>query len=232
MEDFTERFRGMLLQMIPFLMAIVFHEVGHAFVARRHGDNTARDLGRLTLNPLPHLDPIGTVLFPMINMLTGIPFMFGWAKPVPINYNNLKPYRRGLFLVSLAGPATNIILAISSAAFRELFLMYASRDFYLFEPLVKMSEMGIFINLALAVFNLIPLPPLDGSHMVEAFLSPQSARKFEQLQSYSFFILLALLWSGGLSLILGGPVSYLGGMFIYGWKFLFWKLGLPVATDM
>src|SRR5690242_6456809 len=136
--DIYHRIQLMLLQMIPFLMAIVFHEVGHAFIARRHGDNTAKDLGRLTLNPIPHLDPIGTILFPMINMLTGIPFMFGCAKPVPINYTKLTPSRRGLFLVSLAGPATNVLLAIIFAFVLEVVRMAMPHSFYLYDPLSQM----------------------------------------------------------------------------------------------
>lgn len=214
--------------MIPFLMAIVFHEVGHAFVAKRHGDKTAEDLGRLTLNPIPHLDPIGTILFPMINMLTGIPFMFGWAKPVPINYNRLKPYRRGLFLVSLAGPATNIVLAFLAALALVTMVSFLPHDFYLFEPLTQMSQVAIMINLALAMFNLIPLPPLDGSRMVESFLNFEQARKFEKMQTYSFFILMALLWSGGLDFILRRPVSMLAELFINFWGILFVKLGFLV----
>lgn len=107
----------MLIQMIPFLMAIVFHEVGHAYVARRFGDTTAEKMGRLTLNPVPHIDPIGTLLFPMINMLTGMSLLFGWAKPVPINFNALRPYRKGLFFTALAGPATNVPVRSYHGAF-------------------------------------------------------------------------------------------------------------------
>lgn len=220
-----ERIQLVFLQMIPFLMAIVFHEVAHAFVARRHGDDTAKQLGRLTLNPVPHIDPIGTLLFPMINMLTGIPLLFGWAKPVPINYNRLKPYRSGLFLVSLAGPAANVILAVLAALFWVVFSVFVPKDFYLYEPLSRMAEAGILINYALAIFNLIPLPPLDGSKMVEAFLSFEQARKMEKLQTYSFFILLGLLWSGALN-VLNFPIRYLSALSIEAWALLLGKLGL------
>lgn len=221
----TERFQMVFLQMVPFLMAIVFHEVAHAFVARRHGDTTAQDLGRLTLNPVPHIDPIGTILFPVINMLTGLNLLFGWAKPVPINYNRLKPYRSGLFLVSLAGPAANVILALLSALFLVLFAAFAPTDFYLYEPLRDMALVAISINYALAIFNLIPLPPLDGSKMVESFLSYEAARKFEKLQRYSFFILLGLLWSGALN-VLSIPIHYLSKLSIAGWLGLLGKMGL------
>ena len=143
MTDFPERIQAVLLQMIPFLMAIVFHEVAHAFIAKRHGDDTAQQLGRLTLNPVPHIDPIGTLLFPMLNIFTGIPILFGWAKPVPINYNKLRPYRSGLFLVSIAGPAANVILALGAAFFLVAFSLFVPSDFYLFEPLRGMAMVAI-----------------------------------------------------------------------------------------
>ena len=229
--DFAEVAQRLLVQMIPFLMAIVFHEFGHALVAKRYGDNTAEELGRLTLNPIPHLDPIGTVLFPMINMIAKFPLLFGWARPVPINYKKLKPYRRGLFLVSLAGPATNIVLAFFAACLLEIFKMVATPEFYLYEPLRGMAETAVIINLALAVFNLLPLPPLDGSKMIEAFLTMEQVRKFERLQTVSFFVLIALLWTGGLGMILNTPVFTLRACFLIFWRIVFLKLGLPVALN-
>lgn len=215
-----ERVQMVFLQMIPFLMAIVFHEVAHGWVAKKHGDRTAQDLGRLTLNPVPHIDPIGTLLFPIINILTGINFLFGWAKPVPVNFNALRPYRRGLFLVALAGPAANVILALLLALVLVLMAMYMPPDFYLYEPLKGMTQVGIQINFALAVFNLIPLPPLDGAKMVESFLNFNTARKFESLQAYSFFILLGLLWSGALN-VLAYPIIYLYNASVALWVFVF-----------
>jgi Zn-dependent protease len=206
-------------------MAIVFHEVAHAFVARRHGDTTARDLGRLTLNPLPHIDWIGTILIPVANMLTGLNIMFGWAKPVPINYNRLKPYRRGLFLVSLAGPAANVIMAIMSALFLVLFSAFVPREFYLFEPLAGMAAVAISINYALAIFNLIPVPPLDGSKMIEAFLSYENTRKMEKMQGYGTILLLVLFVSGGLN-FLALPIEFMSRLSINVWIALFGRLGL------
>lgn len=223
-ESFAGRLQVMTLQMIPFLMAIVFHEVSHAFIAKRYGDNTAERLGRLTLNPTPHIDPIGTLLFPMVNMLTGIPILFGWAKPVPVAYNQLRPFRRGLFFVSLAGPAANILLALLASLFLVMFTLFVPKDFYLFDPIIGMSYAAISINYALALFNLIPLPPLDGSKMVEAFLSYESARKFESIQRYSFFILLGLLWSGVLN-YLAIPIRILSELSISLWIGLFGNIG-------
>lgn len=224
MPDFAQRLQIVFLQLIPFLMAIVFHEVAHAFVAKKHGDNTAEKLGRLTLNPVPHIDPIGTLLFPLINMLTGIPILFGWARPVPINYNKLKPYRRGLFLVALAGPASNILLAFISAFFLVIFTLYIPSDFYLSEPLRGMAFIAIRINLWLAFFNLIPLPPLDGSRMVEAFLSYENTRKFEAFQAYSFFILLGLLFSGVLNLF-EIPINTVSNWSVAIWATIFSSIG-------
>lgn len=222
------RIQILFVQMIPFLAAIVFHEVAHAYVARRHGDTTAEDLGRLTLNPVPHIDPIGTLLFPAINMLTGIPILFGWAKPVPINYSRLRPFRSGLFFVAIAGPAANVILAVGSALCLVLFSLYIPTDFYLYDPLRAMAYAGISINYALAIFNLIPLPPLDGSKMVESFLSYNATRQYEKLQAYSFFILIALLWSGALN-VLSTPITFMSNLSIAGWVTLFTKFGVGGA---
>lgn len=220
MTDFQDRLQMMFIQMVPFLMAIVFHEVGHAYVARKHGDNTAERMGRLTLNPIPHIDPIGTLLFPMLNMLTGFPLFFGWARPVPVNYNGLKPYRRGLFLTSLAGPGVNMILSFILGGIFVAIAAFVSPEFYLFEPLKAMAVAGIQINFALALFNLLPLPPLDGAKMIEAFMDFNTARKFESLQSYSFFILLALLWTGVLNL-LSYPIIFLSNGTIEVWRAIF-----------
>jgi Zn-dependent protease len=226
-----ERIQMVFIQLVPFLMAIVFHEVAHAFVARRYGDNTAEDLGRLTLNPIPHIHPIGTLLFPILNMLYQVP-LIGWAKPVPINYNRLRPYRSGLFFVSLAGPAANVILALISAFVLVLLSVIAQR--YLgdsqvewVEPVRLMALAAISINYWLAFFNLIPIPPLDGSKLIEAFMSYNTVKKFEQFQMYGVMILLVLAMSGGLGLFVG-PITFLSNFSISIWVALFAKLGFVV----
>ena len=208
MESFAERLQALSIQLPPFIMAVVFHEYAHGFIANRWGDTTARDQGRLTLNPIPHIDPIGTLLFPIINMLSGISLLIGWARPVPIDPRRFRKFRPALFMVSLAGPSMNVLLAILSSAILMTLYRFAPHDFYLFEPLVQMCAVSISLNYALAVFNLIPLPPLDGSKVIEAFLPLETARKFESLARYSFFILMALLLSGAFS-VLAYPIRIL-----------------------
>ncbi|MGZ3688182.1 MAG: site-2 protease family protein [Bdellovibrionota bacterium] len=207
MDSIGERLQLLSIQFVPFVMAVVFHEYAHGFIAHRWGDKTAKEQGRLTLNPLPHLDLFGTVLFPIINMLSGMNILFGWAKPVPIDPRRFKKYRPALFFVSLAGPGMNFLLALLSAAGFCAIELWAPHDFYLFEPLRAMMLVSVSLNYALGIFNLIPLPPLDGSKMVESFLSLKATQKFEQLSRYSFFILLGLLWTGALS-VLAIPIRY------------------------
>lgn len=223
MHSFAERFQMLSVQLVPFIMAVVFHEYAHGFVANRWGDNTAKAAGRLTLNPVPHMDPLGTVIFPIINMLSGMNLLFGWARPVPINPMRFHKYRPGLFWVSLAGPGMNFLLAIiSSAAFCSLRL-WVPETFYLYEPLIAMTYISVSLNYALGIFNLIPLPPLDGSKIVESFLPHETARKFEMLSQYSFFILMALLLTGALS-ILSYPIRICTSLTLYGMARIF---GLP-----
>jgi Zn-dependent protease len=207
----AERVQQMTIQIVPFFMAIVFHEFGHGFVAKKWGDNTAADAGRLTLNPLVHVDPIGTIAIPMLNMITGIPLLFGWAKPVPINPTRFRKYRPGLFWVSMAGPGANVLTAFVSALIFGLFYRFMPPDFSLYEPLMKMMIAAIQINFALALFNLLPIPPLDGAKILESFLDYNGTQMLRQAERYSFFILIALLWSNALS-FLGVPITYLTHM--------------------
>ena len=142
-------------------MAVIFHEFAHGWVANRWGDPTAKINGRLTLNPMPHIDPIGTLIFPIISMLSGMSLLIGWAKPVPINPNRFKKYRPGIFWVSLAGPGMNFLLGILSTFAFCAIRSWVPNDFYLYEPLRRMAEASITLNYALGIFNLVPLPPLD-----------------------------------------------------------------------
>ena len=184
-----------------FLLAIVFHEAAHAFVAYLYGDDTAKREGRLSLNPIVHIDPIGTVVFPMIGALLG-GYMFGWAKPVPVNPNRFRNTRHGIFWVSFAGPGANIILGIFSAILLALIATLVPSDFYLYTSFLMILKQSVFINFILAAFNLIPFPPLDGSKMVSSFLDHSTLRKYEAISNYSFVFFLLLLFTGAIGIFL------------------------------
>lgn len=216
----AEGVRTLSVQLVPFIMAVVFHEYAHGFIANQWGDPTAKDAGRLTLNPIPHMDPIGTVIFPMVNMLSGMNILFGWARPVPIDPRRFRKYRSGLFWVSLAGPGMNFLLANISAALFCCIQLWMKPDTYLFEPLTRMAGVSVTLNYALGIFNLIPLPPLDGSKMVQSFLSYSATQKYESLSRYSFFILIALMFTGAFS-ILRYPIMFCSNLTLFGMAHLF-----------
>jgi len=175
-----------------FLVAIVFHEWSHAFMAKRFGDNTAEGLGRLTLNPVAHLDIFGTIIFPLICVFFGST-PFGWAKPVPINAARFKKVRPGIFWVSFAGPMMNLFLGTFFSFILVMTYKYLSHDLSLFEPLLKILQSAVVINFILAVFNLIPIPPLDGSQMVTSFLSYEGMKRYEVVARLGPFIFLIFL---------------------------------------
>lgn len=175
-----------------FLLGIVFHEFAHAWMAKRFGDDTAERQGRLSMNPMVHYDLVGTVIFPLIGAAVG-GVMFGWAKPVPVDPRRFKNIKSGVFWVSFAGPLANIILAILCAILFAILATKVSGDFALHRTFLQMLRSAIIINIVLAVFNLIPFPPLDGSKMVSTFLDYEMARKYEELQRFSFVFIL-LLW--------------------------------------
>jgi Zn-dependent protease len=214
MDSFAERLQALSIQFVPFVMAVVFHEYAHGLAAKRFGDTTAKDAGRLTLNPIPHMDLIGTVVFPLINMLSGMNLLFGWAKPVPIDPRRFRKYRPGLFWVSFAGPGMNFFMATLSALVFCAIQRWVPRDFYLHEPLSAMAYVSITLNYALGIFNLIPLPPLDGSKMIESFLPTRMAVKYEKLAPYSFFILMGLLLVGAFT-ILSYPIRLFSNGTLY-----------------
>ncbi|MCK4570876.1 site-2 protease family protein [Candidatus Bipolaricaulota bacterium] len=192
------------LSLVAVFMAIVLHEVAHGYMALRLGDPTARNLGRLTLNPLAHIDPIGTILVPVILAIIGAP-LFGWAKPVPINPRNFRDPFRGMLLVALAGPGTNIALALGTVIFGRLLLLMvpqslnpASVSFGVNLLTAFFALLGklVTINLFLAVLNLIPIPPLDGSRVLTYFLPTEGRRIMLSLERYGFIIVLALFYLG------------------------------------
>jgi len=197
---------------LPVIFAITVHEVAHGWVAKKLGDNTASMLGRLTLNPLKHIDPIGTILVPGILLLSFTGFIFGWAKPVPVNIRNLKNSRRDMAIVALAGPLANFIMAILWALIARLGVMIDMEAVSL--PLIYMGIAGISINLVLAILNLLPIPPLDGSRIVSGLLPGRLSWHYNRLERYGFFILLFLLLTGSLSKMLGYPLYVVQNMFM------------------
>jgi len=182
-----------IAQSVPgFLLAIVAHEAAHAWMANRFGDTTAKAAGRLTLNPAAHYDPWGTVLFPLLSAFTGFAII-GWAKPVPINSRNFTKIRPGIFWVSFAGPLANIILGTLSAFLVAFVAVKVPTSFGYYNIVLGMLKYSVFINFILASFNLIPIPPLDGSKMVASFLKGEWAYKYDSLAAYSSFIFMAVL---------------------------------------
>ena len=189
--DFTQIIKVLSLAAPGFLLAISCHEAGHAWMARRYGDDTAERMGRLTLNPAVHYDLIGTIIFPMIGIvLGGVPF--GWAKPVPVDPRRFRNMKSGIFWVAFAGPLANILLMVLSALFFAIVYTQIPNSFGLKAQFLGMLQYSVFINILLAVFNLIPFPPLDGSKMVSTFLDYEMARKYEALQNYTMIFLLVL----------------------------------------
>ncbi len=191
------------------LFAIVFHECAHGFVAEKLGDPTARLAGRITLNPIPHIDPFGTILLPLMTMLTGSPF--GYAKPVPVTTTNLRNPRWDSVWVSLAGPASNFVLALIAAG--VLAVVQRSAGASLAEFLAPLLWTAVLINVILGVFNLIPIPPLDGSWILMGMLPLNLAIRYSQIRPYGFIILFALMWTGMISRIINGPATMLLGIF-------------------
>ncbi len=203
---------------VPVLLAITVHEVAHGWMASKLGDPTAKMLGRLTLNPIKHIDPLGTVLIPGILLYLG-GFVFGWAKPVPVTWENLKHPKRDIALVAVAGPLANLLMALLWALVIKLGAMISSVSDWLAVPLIYMGIAGIFINIILMVLNLLPLPPLDGGRVLVGVLPGPWAWKLSRVEPYGFFILLALLVTGVLGTILWpiasalqSALSYLGGL--------------------
>ena len=195
---------------LPVLFAITLHEAAHGWVANRLGDPTARMLGRLTLNPIKHIDPLGTVVIPIILMVVG-GFIFGWAKPVPVSPRNLKNPQKDMAIVAAAGPMSNFLMAIFWLMLMWL-TIYVIPHGWLTQPLVLMGQAGVTINLILMVLNLLPLPPLDGGRVVSGFLPPAMADSYNRIEPYGIWILLLLLVTGILGKIIWPIVLGLGNI--------------------
>lgn len=183
------------IAIIPLLFAVVVHEVAHGWVARQLGDDTAYLMGRLTLNPLKHIDPIGTILVPAVLLIT-VGFAFGWAKPVPVNFNNLNNPKRDTALVAIAGPFANLLMAIAWLLIAKFASLLPSSMAMLTSPLILMSMFGVLINSILMVFNLIPIPPTDGGRIAISLLPSRLSYQLSRVEPYGLLIIVALMLSG------------------------------------
>lgn len=193
---------------IPVLFAITLHEVAHGWAARALGDRTAEMLGRLSLNPIKHIDPMGTILVPAIMLMLG-GFLFGWAKPVPIGIRNLRNPRRDFALVALAGPMSNLVMAIGWGILAKIAISTNPQE-GVWLGVLLMARAGIIINLVLMVLNLLPFPPLDGGRVLAGLLPEQQARVLDRIEPYGLVILIALMATGILSKIMIWPLMLSG----------------------
>lgn len=206
-----------LVLLLPLLIfSVIVHEVSHGLVALKQGDNTALVSGRLTLNPLPHIDPIGSIILPVICIFSHLP-VFGWARPVPINPNRFSNYRAGVIMVSLAGPLSNFLIAVGCVV--TLHFFSRSEAFQGFSFMPRLLSQGVLLNLVLAVFNLVPVPPLDGSRIVSVILPHSMSIWYNSLEPYGAWIVMILIATGLLSRVMY-PLVY----FIY--SFLLSSFGI------
>jgi Zn-dependent protease len=198
-----------LIAFAVLLFSLTVHEAAHAFTADRLGDPTARLLGRVSLNPAVHIDPIGTVLFPLIAIATNLP-VIGWAKPVPVDGRNLPHFRRDFMLIAAAGPASNLVLAVVSAlVWRALSMDAAVAQGAAAHPGVLGLWLALRINVLLAIFNLIPIPPLDGGNVLAGLIPRSAAQQYERVRPWGFLLLYALMFTGMLGAIVGPPERFI-----------------------
>ena len=190
---------------IPLLLTMIVHEIGHGFVAMKLGDKTALNAGRLTLNPLPHIDPIGSILLPLLCWVSHSGFMFGWAKPVPVNFNRLNNPKRDMGLVAAAGPFANLLLAILFVIIGR-FGMELLPDGSFFNWFMENIRNGIMLSLVIGIFNLFPILPLDGGRILVSVLPPNLAIRYQSTEKYGFFILIGVIL-----------LSQVSGINVIGW---------------
>jgi Zn-dependent protease len=194
--DYVQILTGLVI----LLISLTVHEAAHAWSADRLGDSTARMLGRLSLNPAVHIDPIGTLLFPLLSLTTGLP-LIGWAKPVPVNTRALRPnWRQKFMIIAAAGPASNLVLAVIAAMVVRVVPA---------GPVSGALESAVYVNVLLALFNMVPVPPLDGGNVLSGLLTGAMADAFDRLRPYGFLILYGLMLTGVLWTIVSPPASFL-----------------------
>jgi Zn-dependent protease len=203
----VEIIQQIIIWAMPVVAAVVLHEVSHGYVANSLGDPTAKEHGRLTLNPISHIDPIGTILLPGLLIVLNSPFVFGYAKPVPVNFARLRNPRQGMIWVAAAGPLTNFVLALASAAlFHGLLGLYEPGNAAL-EAVLLMLKGSVIVNVVLATFNLLPIPPLDGGRVMTGLLPLPLAIPYARLERFGMLIVVFLLATNALDRVLG-PVIY------------------------
>ena len=213
MTDPAQFFTTLSIWAIPVLFAITLHEVAHGWAARALGDPTAAALGRLSLNPIRHIDPVGTILVPAVMLFLG-GFLFGWAKPVPVNMHNLRKPRQHMALVAIAGPGANLVMALGWVILLKTALTLGA-DNTVWTFLGLMSVAGIIINLVLMILNLLPLPPLDGGRVLAGLLPPNGARVLDRIEPYGLVILIVLLAVDILGQVIAVPLGLAQG-WLYG----------------
>lgn len=206
-----EIIQGIAIYALPVIFAITMHEAAHGYIAKHFGDFTAFNEGRISLNPIRHIDLIGTILVPLTlfvlsKMTVGAGFLFGWAKPVPVNFSNLRQPKRDMLWVAAAGPGANLLMALFWALMIKLAIAMPESSFA--KPLALMGIAGIEINVILMVLNLLPLPPLDGGRMAISLLPHRLAYPFSRIEPYGFIILLGLLFSGVLGAVIGPVITW------------------------
>jgi len=222
--------QGVVIQVFALVLAVCFHEAAHGWVAWRNGDATAKLAGRITLNPIPHIDLFGTILFPAILMITHAPILIGWAKPVPVNPRNFTNPKRGFAQVSIAGPGSNMLLAVIAAVVLKIWTLldrdllaylggYLDGDVTLNGvsvalPLALFLVKSVEINLVLGVFNCFPIPPLDGGHFLMGVLPPRQALALAKIEPYGLFIVLGLAYLGVINLFVAPIFMFLRALLL------------------